>query len=81
LDAQALRPVAEVEAKQTGLRKGSGWRWHQVDRDTEAVQRAEAYAERRDHHHQRLAERLRRMSDHQFARGAPRMKRNGEAYR
>lgn len=59
LDAQALRPVAEVVAKQCGLRKGPGWRWHQVDRDVVAVQRADAYAERREHHQQRLAERLR----------------------
>ncbi|EKM6336716.1 hypothetical protein PU680_006286, partial [Pseudomonas aeruginosa] len=73
--------VAEVVAKQSGLRKGLGWRWHQVDRDVVAVQRAEAYAERREHHQQRLAERLLRMSDQQLARWAARMKRYGEAYR
>ncbi|MCO3187905.1 hypothetical protein FA223_32540, partial [Pseudomonas aeruginosa] len=81
LDAQALRPVAEVVAKQCGLRRGPGWRWHQVDRDVAALQRAEAYAERREHHQQRLAERLRRMSDQELARWAARMKRYGEAYR
>lgn len=81
LDAQVLRPVAEVVAKQSGFRKGSGWRWQQVDRDAVAVQRAEAYAERREHHQQRLAERLRGMSDQELARWAARMKRYGEAYR
>ncbi len=81
LDAQALRPVAEVVAKQCGLRKGPGWRWHQVDRDVVALQRAEAYAERREHHQQRLAERLRGMSDQELARWAARMKRYAEAYR
>ncbi|KPD29200.1 MULTISPECIES: hypothetical protein [Pseudomonas aeruginosa group] len=81
LDAQALVPVADVVAKEQGWRRGPGWRWHRVDRDVVAVQRAEAYAERRDHHQQRLAERLRGMSDQQLARWAARMKRYGEAYR
>ncbi|HBP4592594.1 TPA: hypothetical protein L5618_004852 [Pseudomonas aeruginosa] len=81
LDAQALKPVAEVVAKQSGLRKGPGWRWLENDRDVVAEARAELYAQRREHHQQRLAERLRGMSDHQLAAWAARMKRYGEAYR
>ncbi|MCO2252131.1 hypothetical protein FA375_03595 [Pseudomonas aeruginosa] len=81
LDAQALKPVAEVVAKQSGLRKGPGWRWLQTDRDLVAEQRAEAYAERRELHLQRLAERLRGMTDQQLARWAARMKQYGAAYR
>lgn len=81
LDAQALSPVAEVVAKQSGLRKGAGWRWLQTDRDVVAEQRAELYAQRREQHQQRLAERLRGMSDQQLERWALRMKRYGEVYR
>lgn len=81
LDAQALKPVAEVVAKQSGLRKGPGWRWLENDRDVVAEQRAQMYAQRREHHQQRLAECLRGMSDQQLSRWALRMKRYGEAYR
>ena len=73
--------MAEVVAKQSGLRKGPGWRWLENDRDVVAEARAELYAQRREHHQQRLAERLRGMSDHQLAAWAARMKRYGEAYR
>lgn len=81
LDAQALKPVAEVVAKQSGLRKGPGWRWLENDRDVVAEVRAELYAQRREHHQQRLAERLLGMSAQQLSRWAARMKRYGEAYR
>ncbi|MBG4154622.1 hypothetical protein I4928_20885 [Pseudomonas aeruginosa] len=81
LDAQALKPVAEVVAKQSGLRRGPGWRWLENDRDVVAEVRAELYAQRREHHQERLVERLRGMSDRQLAAWAARMKRYGEAYR
>ncbi|MHB9798461.1 hypothetical protein ACYCAX_11685 [Pseudomonas sp. MT3] len=81
LDAKALAPVAQVVAKQSGLRRGPGWRWLQTDRDVVAEQRAERYAVRRDHHQQRLAERLRSMSDQQLAAWAARMKGYSAAYR
>ena len=81
LDAQALRPVAEVVAKQSGLRKGPGWRWLQEDRDIVAEQRAELYSRHREQMQERLAERLRSMSNQQLAAWAGRMRRYSDAYR
>lgn len=81
LDAQALKPVADVVANEQGWRKGPGWRWLQEDRDVVAELRAALYAQRREHHQERLAERLRGMSDQQLSRWALRMKRYGDAYR
>lgn len=81
LDAQALKPVADVVANEQGWRKGPGWRWLQADRDLVAEQRAELYAQRREQLQQRLAERLSEMSNQQLAAWAARMKRYGYAYR
>lgn len=81
LDAKALAPVAQVVAQQSGLRNGPGWRWLQADRDVVAEQRAGLYAQRREHHHQRLVERLRAMSDQQLSAWAARMRRYSDAYR
>lgn len=81
LDAQALKPVADVVANEQGWRKGPGWRWLQADRDLVAEQRAELYADRREQLQQCLVERLRGMSNRQLAAWAARMKRYSDAYR
>lgn len=81
LDAQALKPVADVVANEQGWRKGPGWRWLQEDRDVVAEQRAELYAQRREQLQQRLVARLREMSNQQLGAWAARMKRYSDAYR
>ncbi|MGG2698654.1 hypothetical protein [Pseudomonas aeruginosa] len=81
LDAQALRPVADVVAKEQGWRRGPGWRWLQVDRNLVAEQRAATYAAQRDSACSRLRERLLRMTDAQLAAWFARVKAYGVAYR
>ncbi|BGD56149.1 TPA: hypothetical protein VDW84_002090 [Pseudomonas aeruginosa] len=81
LDAKALAPVARVVAKQSGLRRGPGWRWLQVDRNLVAEQRAATYAAQRDSACSRLHERLLRMTDAQLAAWFTRVKAYGVAYR
>lgn len=81
LDAQALKPVADVVANEQGWRKGPGWRWLQEDRDVVAEQRAELYAQHREQLQERLVERLRSMTNQQLAAWASRMKRYSDAYR
>lgn len=81
LDAQALKPVADVVAREQGWRRGPGWRWLQEDRDVAAEHRAQRYAQRRDHINASLCKRLQAMSEKQLEAWAARMKAYSAAYR
>lgn len=81
LDAQALRPVAEVVARERGWRRGPGWRWLEADRDVVAELRAEAYAAQCEAIQARLAARLQRMTEARLAAWSARVRRYAEAYR
>ncbi|SDI54531.1 hypothetical protein [Pseudomonas panipatensis] len=81
LDAQALKPVADVVACEQGWRRGPGWRWLQEDRDVVAEHRAQRYAQHRDQINASLCKRLQAMSEKQLAAWAARMKTYSAAYR
>lgn len=81
LDAKALKPVAELVARERGWHRGPGWRWLQEDRGVVAEHRAQRYAQRREAISASLCKRLQEMDEQRLAAWFARMKAYSAAYR